>query len=218
MYDFQVCFPAELIRLTSVSVLPNSDPLTLDILGQDFRSVDEVTINDIVSTNVIVLSKNRLLAEVPEVVKNSTAQVEVNVTSRRLTLTPKSLIRFKVGQTPSKVSGILRLVQVFLKLLFTTPGSDIFSKRLGGGALKKIGGSFSKSQSGSIVSDFVVSVDTTTRQIVALQGRDTAIPRDERLLSAKVTSAHFSAQESALIVSVELLSQTGQSALANVAI
>lgn len=214
--DFQVIFPSELVQLTSVSLIPGGKPLTLDIKGLDFRSVDEVTINEITSPSVVLLSKTRLLAQVPDSLQNAFTLHSVNVISRSLTLSPRSQIRFKLGRTTSKVRGILRLVQLFVKILFTTPGTDIFSPRVGAAALKNIGKNFGAEQGGSIVSDFVVAVATTSRQIVAIQGRDPSVPRDERLLSAKVTSANFDNSLSALIVSVELVSQSGEVAQANV--
>jgi IPT/TIG domain-containing protein len=213
--DIQVAFPQEAVSLTSVRILPGVLPKTLDIIGQDFSSVDEVLINEMASTDVVVLSKNRLLAQLPELAASGGVH-SVSVTSRRLTITSRSFIRFRLSKTPGKVRGILRLMQLFLKLLFTTAGTDIFSPKMGGSALKNLGKTFGKDQGGAIVSDFVVAVDNTSRHIVALQGRDPSIPADERLLNAQVLSANFDFQQSALIVSVELTSQAGRAAVANV--
>ena len=136
--------------------------------------------------------------------------------TRNLTVSARSVIKFQVGNVASKVSGILRLVQVFLKMLLTTPGQDIFAPRVGGNALKNIGQTFGKDQGGTIVSDIIVSVDTTRKQIIALQSRDPTIPRDERLLAATVTAAAYNQAEGALVVTLELTSQAGRSATANI--
>jgi hypothetical protein len=114
------------------------------------------------------------------------------------------------------VSGILKLVQQFLRLLFTTPGTDIFSPSMGGAALRNVGTTFSAGRGGSIVGDFVLAVKTTNKQMVAIQSRNPRLPRDERLLSATVSSAAFDQSTTSLIVSVEILSQAGSAALANV--
>jgi hypothetical protein len=177
--------------------------------------VDEVLINDVPSPDVVIVSKTRLLAQVPDMLKNDTL-TSITVVSNKLTVTAKSLIKFRLGKTPSKVSGILRLIQVFLKILFTTPGTDIFSPRVGGNALKDIGLTFGQDQGGGIVSNFVIAVGSTQRQIQAIQARDPSIPRDERLLSATVTRAGYNRAEAALIVSVELTSHAGRAATANV--
>lgn len=213
--DLQVCFPQTSIRITAVSVVPGASPPAIDILGVDFSSVDSVLVNEMAAPSFYVVSKTRMIVTLPSGV--TSAQItSLAVTSRQLVLSPQSLLVFQISQVPSKVTGILRLVQLFTKVLFTTPGSDIFSKGLGGSGLKNLGRSFSKVQSGGIVSDFVVAVDNTTRQIVRIQGQQPQIPSDEKLLTARVTTANFSLQQSALVCSVELTSQAGRAALANV--
>jgi hypothetical protein len=216
--DLQIVFPQESVHLNRVRTLPGSGrgvvPRTLDITGDDFTSVEEVLINNIESPDVIILSKNRLLAQVPEHLAVS-ALGSVTVLSKRLTLTDRSLIRFRIGKTPGKVRGILRLVQLFLKILFTTPGSDIFNRKTGGGGLIPLGQTFGGDDGGGIVSGFIISIDQTSRQIVAIQGRDPSTPRDERLLSAKVLTASFNRNEAALVVGIEITSQAGRAALAN---
>ncbi len=212
--DLQICFPQESIKINAVGAVPNSTSV-IDVLGEDFSSVDEVLVNEIVAPSYYVVSRTRMFVTLPDIVPLGTVQ-SVAVTSARLTLTSQSLMKFRISRVPSKVSGILRLVQLFTKTLFTTPGSDIFNRRMGGGGLKSIGRSFSKAESGAIISDFVVSVDNTTRQITTIQSRQPQLPADERLLAARVATARFSAQEAALVVAVELTSQAGRSALANV--
>lgn len=214
MVDFQVVFPQQVIQLTSVRVIAGPPPAIV-VLGKDFRYVDAVEINNLESPNVVVNSKTQLTAQLPEIVVGGVVE-SVMVTSRNLTVTPRSMIQFKIGNVASKVSGILRLVQIFLKILLTAPGTDIFSQPVGGDALRNLGRTFGKSQSGTIVSDFVVAVQTTSRQIISIQGRNPAVPRDERLLSASVLSASYSQQELGLFVSVKITSQAGQEALANI--
>jgi hypothetical protein len=212
--DLSVVQPQDIIRLSSVKFVPNLFPNTLDIIGEDFRSVDEVRINDVASPSVVILSTNRLLAQVPSALL-TTPLSSVTVLSSQLTFTDRSLLRFRLGRRSTKVNGLLRLCQFFVKMLFTTPGRDIFSPNLGGGGLRNIGRSFSRQEGSGIVADFVVAVDTTARQVIALQARNPRLPREERLLSAKVVAASFNAQEAALIASVELLNQTGKPVLAN---
>jgi len=216
--DFQVAFPQEVIQLDHIRAVPgtgrNGVPRALEVTGADFGSVDEILINAIPSPDIIVVGKHRLIAQVPDSLQNALL-TSVSVLSRRLVVTDKSYIRFRIGKTPGRVTGMLRLVQLFLKLLFTTPGSDIFSPKLGGGALKNLGQTFGANDGGNIVSDFIIAVNQTARQIVAVQGRDSHTPRNERLLSARVLHAGFNRAEGALVVSVELVSQAGRSALAS---
>lgn len=214
--DIQVTYPQQLVKISSVTLLDEETP-TLEIVGDDFSAVDEVLLNDIQSPEVVILSKTRLTAVIPEEVRGQQI-VNVVVVSYRTVFSQGSVVSFRAGDTNRKTTGISRLVQLFLKVLLSSPGSDIFNKTLGGGALRNVGKSFSQANSGSIVSDFVISVDTTTKQIIALQARQPRLPRDERLLSAKVTSARFDAAQTALVVSIELYSQAGTSVTANILI
>jgi hypothetical protein len=213
--DFQVVFPQEALNLNLVRVADNLAVRTLDITGNDFRSVDEVLINGSKSPSVVVVSRQRLLAQVPAAALLQRI-TSVQVTSRSLVLTDRSVIKFQIGQTPSKVRGILRLVQLFLKVLFTTQGSDIFSPNTGASALRNLGRTFGRDEGGGIISDFVLAVSAAQRQIITSQSRDSAIPRDERLLSARITNSSYNKNEAALVVSVELTSQAGRAAVANV--
>ncbi len=211
--DIQCIFPQQAIKISSVQRVPDTSPPVLDVLGDDFSSVDEVLVNDFVAIDFAVVSRTRLLVTVPSGASNIIRTVAV--TSRQLVMTEQSFLRFRLSAVPTKVSGILRLVQYFTKILFTTPSSDIFNKRLGAGGLKNLGRTFSKSDTGGIISDFVISVENTSRQIIAIQGRQPSLPQDERLLTAKVSSARFDAVDSALRVTTEITSQAGRSALAN---
>jgi len=212
--DFQVVHPQESVPLTSVTVLPGP-PRSVDVIGKDFRSVDEVLINQIVAESVVVVNKQRLLATIPESL-DAQRILSVKVLSRRLTVSKRSLIRFRIGRTPGKVTGILRLIQLFLKVLFTTPGSDIFDPTLGGGALRAVGRHFGVMEGNEVLNNLVIAVDNTARQIVALQAKDSSIPLDERLLSAKVLRAEFNKRETTVDVAVEITSQAGRTAVANV--
>jgi hypothetical protein len=213
--DFQVCYPQSVIPLSSVMQVPGMQPRTLQLVGKDFSSVDQVLINDLPSPSVVITSKTRLLAQVPSQL-TYTLLTSVTVTSYNLTVSKRSLIKFQIGSPASKVSGILRLLQIFLKLLFTTPGRDIFAPRLGGSGLKNVGVTFDSDEGGNIVSDFVLAVSLTQRQLLAIQSKNPTLASSERLMSATVLSATYSPTETALIVSVQVTSQAGQSATANV--
>jgi len=85
--DLQVVFPQEEIELNSIRLVPGP-PSMLDIIGADFRSVAEVKMNGVESPNFMVLSRTRLLAQVPEVLE-SDRLVDVSVVSRKLAVTEK---------------------------------------------------------------------------------------------------------------------------------
>jgi hypothetical protein len=215
--DVQVVFAQELVALERVRDVPGAVPRTLDIVGRDFRTVDEVLVAGMPSPDVVVLGPTRLLAAVPPALGRGPIP-SVRVVSRRLSLGRRSTLRLRMGPTSSAVRGLLRLVQLFLKVLLTTPGRDIFQPVLGGAALRNVGRTFGRSEGGSIVSDIIIAVAHAERQIIALQGADVSLPATERLLSARVASAGFQRAEGALVVELELTSQAGEAALAELAV
>lgn len=212
--DFQTISPQEIVHLNQVRVIPGP-PRAVAIVGEDFRSVDEVLINLVASPDVVILSKTQLLAQVPDSALLDRIHT-VTVLSKKLTLSERSQLRIRIGRTPGRMTGIMRLLQLFVKILFTTPGKDIFSPNIGGGAMRNVGATFGAGEGHDIINDFVIAVDTTSRQIIAIQGRDSSIPRDERLLGAKVLSATFNRNLGGIDASVQVTSQAGREAVANV--
>ena len=213
--DLQTVLPQDVVPVSRSRLASLGGLLALDVIGEDFRSVDEVRINDIHSPDFIVIAKNRLIAQLPETLQNNPDVSSIQVLSRTLTLTNKSLLRFRIGDTPGQVQGILRLLQLFVKLLLSAPGTDIFNKNLGGGALRNVGVTFNSGDGESIKADFVIAIDRVARQIVSMQSRNGSLPRDERLLNATLKGATFDRSQGALFVVIEVVSQTGASARAN---
>lgn len=210
--DFQICYPQELIPVSKVASVPGDSSL-IEVDGEDFSAIESVSANEVLLTDLIVLSRTKLRARLPPGVTASSVRT-VTVTSRRLVLTIRSLLRFKISRFPGKVTGILRMSQLFLKVLLTDPGTDIFNQTLGGGALKGLKRNYALSDTRGIVNDFAISVQTTLRQIIAIQSRQ-RIPPEERLVDAQITSSSFSPQEEALLATIELTNQAGQPAILN---
>jgi hypothetical protein len=210
--DFQVVVPQESIELRDVSIGSYNGFAAVRVTGKDFSAVDEVLINDVPSSGVYVVSGTELVASIPEGVTTVTSVVVLN---RTFTVTASSLLRFRVGKTPGRVSGTLRLVQLFVKTLFKTPGSDIMAPSSGGGFMRALGSNISKSDGKNLLTDLVVAVNQTTRQLIGIQSRDQRSARDERLLSATVTGSSFDKTQGALYVTVELLSQSGKASTVN---
>ena len=216
--DFQTVLPQESIQLTRIKLTQLAGLRALDIQGNDFRSVDEVHVNEIPSPDVMVISRTRLIAQLPESLQATPDIQSVVVLSNTLTLNQRSLLRFRIGDTPGQVSGILRLLQLFVKIMFSNPGTDIFNQDTGGGALKNMGATFGADEGQSIKADFTIAIDRTARHIISTQSRNGSIPRDERLLRATMLGATFSRSTGSLFVQVEVVSQSGNAARANLEI
>ena len=212
--DLQFIQFQDALPVTWAGEIPDLVPRSLEISGIDFRNTIEVLINEASSPSFVIASKNRILAEVPNSEKKALIR-NVSVLSSDFTATVQSRIRFRFGQDPKKVTGLRAMMQIFLKILFTTSGADAFSTRMGGNALRNIGRSFDIGQSSTIVSDFAIAVRRTEQQVKALQSKQPRLPDDERLASAKMLNAKFDAGLTALLARVELVAQSGKLAYAN---
>lgn len=212
--DLQFIQFQDALPITGVAEIPGLTPRSLEISGVDFRNATEVLINESTSPSFIVAARNKILAEVPDSEKGYTIR-NVSILSADFTATVQSRIRFKIGQDPKKVTGLKALMQMFLKILFTTSGTDAFYTRAGGSGLKNIGRNFNVGESSTIVSDFSIAVRRTEQQIKALQSRQPRLADDERLASARLLNAKFDVNLTALLARVELLAQSGKLAYAN---
>jgi hypothetical protein len=141
--------------------------------------------------------------------------VTVTVLSSNFTATIRSTLEFSFSDSPRSATGIKAMMQTFLKMLMTDRGSDSFKQTLGGSGLSSIGTTFSRTDTASITGDFATSISRTVAQIRTLQASQTQIPDEERLLSARLISNKLDVEQSALIAKVELVSQSGTSALVN---
>lgn len=208
MNDIQILEIRDILPVTNVRPIQGASPRSISVMGKDFNSTFEVLINEAKSPSVIVVNSQQLLAQVPEDLGGAPIRTVV-VLSSRLTGTKSSKITFRLSDSPRAVSGMPRLIQQFIKMLLTTPGSDIFFKRGGGGLLRTVARQTARG-GGSMVADLHVGVDRTRRQIMALQANDRTVALSERLLFARVVEAKFIQQELALVGRIALGNQANQ--------
>lgn len=208
MNDLQVLEIRDVLPVTNVQPAYGISPRSMRVFGRDFINVSEILLNDAKSPSVIIVNSRELVAQVPESL-GSAAIRTVAAISTRLTSTNNSKITYRLGDTTRTVSGIERLIQMFLKMLLSTPGRDVFAKKIGGGLLRTVARQTARG-GGSMVSDLHVGVDRTRRQIMSMQANDKTIALSERLLYARVIEARFVQQELALIGKITIGNQANQ--------
>jgi hypothetical protein len=212
--DLQYIQFSDALSVTGAEEVPDFEPRSLTINGVDFRDAIEVLINEVTSPSFVVASKNVIIAEVPDSEKKYTIR-SISILSSEFTATIRSRLRFRIGKDPKKVTGLRAMMQTFLKILFTTVGTDAFAKKVGASGLKNLGKNFSIGQSSTIVSDFAIAIRMAESQVQSLQSRQPRIPDDERLLSATLLNSKYDPTIGALLARVELISQSGIRAAAN---
>lgn len=201
MYGIQLIRLLDLLNVNTISEAVGVSPRSIYVDGEDFRSVEQVIINGITAPEFIVLSETRLIAEVPEALRQATI-TEVSVFSQNLTFTERSLVEFTFGTRPKKARGTVRLMQTFLRLLLRTPGSNIFHKRTGGGMLRRVGGVINNRSA----ADIQIAVTSAKQQIIAAQTPVRSLPNSERLLNAEITNLVADPTNTSIYVTIALTS------------
>jgi len=210
--DIQVTYLRDVLNVDSVDEVPGMVPRTLDVRGPNFRSVVKIEINEEEAPSFVVMSKHRVLVQVPESQEKELIRT-LAVLSNDFTKTKSSQVKFEFTNNPQKVSGLKKLIQVFLLYLLRSPGTDAWYPKSGGGVQKLIGAHFSRSNAGGVTAAFTTAVSRVRTQIMSLQASNTRLSASEKLGSVAVLSAVFNAQQTALLARVELISQSGQKAI-----
>ena len=181
-------------------------PLTLDIKGSGFTDVAVVAVNGVRSPEFIVLSSARILAQVPKSqVSAPITAVTVFVATGRLQA--KSAIELQAIVTAGRrASGFTHLVQSFLKILLTTPGSDAFEQAAGGGLQTLVG---SVGTGGDILARAKNAVAATATQLISRQAMNTRLNRSEKLQAAKLIAATFNPSTGTVDLRIQLTALDG---------
>lgn len=207
--DIQIVRLLDVVAVTAIEEAVGVSPRSVVITGDDFESVEQVLLNGFPSPEFVTYAENKILAQVPgEVVLSSIT--DVFILSAKLTLTERSLVEFTFGTRPQKVTGIIKLMQTFLRILIRTPNSNVFHRNIGGGLFRKIGSTIGTGPNRDrAAADATIAVNRTQEQIVAVQTPIRSIPPSERLLSASIVALDVDFQNGALSMSVDLISHSG---------
>ena len=186
----------------------------LRVHGKNFFKAAEVRINGI-ATTFLTESDNSMLVDIPARVGDITSVEFIDILAAELTeVSVRNRLEFALTGGPRTTSGLQKLVQQFLKILFTTPGSNIYYPNQGGGALRLLGNTADATGENLLVA-FSEAVQRASDQITSEQ-RSTDIATDEKLLEASVVSSSFQSNEGALVGVVLLKSMAREEALANI--
>lgn len=212
--DLQYIQFSDALELTGAEEVPDLAPRSLLLYGIDLRSAVEVYINDQLSPSFVIASKNRIIAQVPTTQRKSTIKT-IEILSSDFTATVKSKILFRIGTDSKPVTGLRAMMQEYLKILFTTAGTDSFAKKIGASAIKAIGDNFDLSPGSNIVANFTIAVGRAAEQMISLQSYQPRLSDDERLLAANLLNVNFDPALTALVARIELIPQSGIRAIVN---
>ncbi len=179
----------------------------VELRGTGFTDVGSVLLNGYLAPNFIVESSTRIFAEIPAQVRGEPV-TDVRVLLLSAARGQESAVVLSVGGGNGFVSGPARLMQLVIKVLLTTPGTNIFNPTLGGGLLQAVGTAFnSQRDAEDVVRQAVTDTEDQLRQIhIAAASR---IPDSERLRSLEILSIQSDIDTSTLHVRLAVTAQDG---------
>lgn len=212
-YALEVVKFRDLLKVSeAVRYVPGQDERTLEIRGEDFRTASTVLVNGVVAPSFRVVNKSTMWITLSEEMGSGLRTVEVNSYGFTKTNTASKVV-FEIGDQTRRVSGIMKLLQLYTKWLLQTPGSDIFNPARGGGLLDLTKSVVNLDKMNHIMSAVTRAVDKTTKQIKTSQTSVRGLPLDERLLDSHVQDVKRSYEELGVQVKVMLVSVAGEEAI-----
>lgn len=174
--------------------------------GGNYENVKYVLV-DGVKIEDIALQGFKLYVQLP---KGLTAKDVKSIypISETKTIDQHNLLQFSLGVYPKKIEGISRLVQLFVKTLFTSPGTSLIFPMIGGGLGAIYTRGYDMGKSDKIIPDIVAAVSKTEKDVKEMQA-SLRIPAEERLTAASIVSTGIDANSGVIECVLALTPQTG---------
>jgi hypothetical protein len=213
MREIQVAFIRDSVPIYAGDIL-SLDPTVLQFQGGDFQGAIAIHYGEFEITDIVVDSPTSMRVTLPDEVANSDPPSEISVISHTFTTTPTSYVDLRLDRVGQFTEGAHRLLQQFLVVLFTTPGTCLFRPNEGGGMLQIIQTPRASNHRDQLIAAITRAVSSTAEQVRSNYiGR--SVPLSERLSSARVTKNRWGAKGS-LHVTIEVINAAGRGASANV--
>lgn len=118
-------------------------------------------------------------------------------------------VSFTFGKRSRTVSGILKLVQMVMKMLLTTPGTDKFAPEIGTDVPGLVRRGVSQASAQGIKMEITTSIQDLERKIQDIQAAQ-AIPDSERLRSLLIRRVEYLPETAEWIVDLTVVSEAGE--------
>jgi hypothetical protein len=202
----------DIIRVASITrFVPNLLDPTIELTGEDFSSVESVSINDVPAPEFFIVNQSTIWAQLPD---GQESIRTVSVVSANFTRTAlASIIDFKIGTKTKGIEGVLKLTQLFTKWILQSPGTDVYNPERGGG-LQDIAGRMSSTHKvDPILGSIARSVEKTANEIRRAQLAVGRLPLSERLLAATLVDVAVAAPLQEARAKVRIDNMAGDSAV-----
>lgn len=197
------------LDLVSIREIPGVQPRTLEIRGNRMDLTSAVELNDTTAPGFVVVSAGQLLVQIPSSITGRILTAAVY--SNYVDPAGKSVATYDLGSHPKISFGKARVFQNFVKMLLTTPGTDVWSPNTGGGMRAVAAVLPTKGGDQAISGDIESRVLQVARQMLRSQATDTTLLAEERLLSVNVINITISSLEQRVRLDLALKFHDGKS-------
>lgn len=201
--DLRVTYFREVLPVSKMIEDPGP-PHLLFLSGPQTERVVDVEVNGVRGFPFTVSGDRTLCVELPSLFTVRS----VAALGRDMGSLTEALIHVGFTDSILDVDGLQLLVQNYLKCFLTSPGSDVFSKKWGGGGNKLVGMVYGKE--GDITTAAAEAVRRTTQSIMSRQMSNLTLPRSERLASAKMVTSRLSLDDQTFLLDIEIRNQEGR--------
>lgn len=151
---------------------------------EDYRNVVTVVVNDWIIDEVAMYGQD-LLAYIPSEMDPDTEDVRyAALIAVETANSDETLLRIGLGVIPAEISGVDRLIQLFVKVLFQTPGTDIFYRDIGGGLMSLRRGGTAGDMN-ALSADIAAAVRKAEKDVKTMQA-GMNLPASEKLVKMDV--------------------------------
>tara|TARA_B100000131_G_scaffold221323_1_gene212920 strand:+ start:97966 stop:98985 length:1020 start_codon:yes stop_codon:yes gene_type:complete len=184
------------------------DSGVLRLSGRNFDKVVRVIVNG-KDQQFLIESGSSVLTSIPPN-DLQIESVEVITTSEKVGR--ETFFDYLLGGDVNVVSGLFKMVQQFVKVLMTTPGTDSFNKSLGGNMQNWVGQTINLDNPQALVAKTIINVVQVATQI-QIQQIEANVPVDERLSDVQVLDARLDPMDPSIMqMSLKLNTFAGKQA------
>ena len=186
------------------------DPVYLLLKGSGFLKAVSVRLNGAVMSDFVISDDSNISLKLSEDLYFVViSQVEVLTESEAASGSVR--VSYEMG-TPAAIRGVLKLAQRVIKLLMTTPGSDIFHPSDGGGLLGILGKAVNQSGASGASAQVMIGLDQVSKRLIEDQA-SRRLSADERLAELHVIELQFDQRSGSLNVRLGVESMAGSVAI-----
>lgn len=205
--DLRVIKILDILPVTRIDLLGYS-PIVLSLTGRSFLETQSVFINDVSmplkttgAHGYTIVSSSSMHVELPATMTDTVIN-KIVVFGNTSTLYETSSIEFNLVGL-NQIRGISGVVQQFLKLFLTTPGTDKFRRNSGGGIKNMAGVTLDDQGRQGIAAKLMLSARKCSEEIRASQMSGYILP-EERLVDVIIGEVGFNVETGATEIRLEV--------------